>query len=378
MINITKSDNKLKYSAIYNIDKQLNDLRDMKKILFERSSDSNLILDDHYGKLFTKSVYDNNNSLYGNSVTMDYYVDFDEEYEIIDFLRVPYRKVPVFKVNSNDEAKQIIENIIEKRDNYQVLLRGQVKQYSLPERTEEDLFKLYGDKNAIEPSFLSSFCREKLDEKFIRCLWNWQGRILLNDIYVELKNILPPEQFNEYIISKDQIEGTMYLSYFSLGMAQHYGLPSIGLDLTDNYETALSFASNNLIHEKNGNFISSKSNDFSQAMIYVFSCPKNVVFSYKSTKPSHFPLCRPDYQDAWFGYVGWGNARNDMAMYLDCCIKVTPELYDEIDPEYFNKLFPACDKDPILEIFNNLKNNKNYSEQVRNIFAKVYDVRCCK
>ena len=122
MINISKSDNKLKYSAIYNIDKQLNDLRDMKKILFEKSSDSNLILDDYYGKLFTKAVYDNNTSLYGNSAIMDYYVDFDGEYEIIDFLRVPYRKIPVFRVNSNDEAKQIIENIREKRDNFQVLL----------------------------------------------------------------------------------------------------------------------------------------------------------------------------------------------------------------------------------------------------------------
>lgn len=375
MINISNSDIKLKFSAIYNIDKQVNDIRDMKKIIFERNSDSNIILDDYYGKLFTKSVYENNNSLYGNSAIMDYYEDCEGKYEIIDFLRVPYRKIPVFRVYSNNEAKAIINKIKEKRENLQVLLRGQVKQYSLSKRSDNDLFKLYGDKDVVEPSFLSSFCRENLDEKFIRCLWNWQGRILLNDIYVDLRKILPGEQLQEFIDSRNRIEGTMYLSYFSLGMAQHYGLPSIGLDLTDNYETALSFASNILVPEKNGNFMCKKNTDFSQSMIYVFSCPRNVVFSYKNTKPRHFPICRPDCQDAWFGYVGWGNAINQMAMYLDCCIKVTPELYDEIDPEYFKRLFPSRDKDPILEIFYNLKNQKNYSELVQNVFSKVYDLR---
>lgn len=374
MVNISNSDIKLKFTTIYNIDRQVNDIRDMKKILYERNSDSDIILDDYYGKLFTRSVYENNNSIYGNSAIMDYYEDFDGKYEIIDFLRVPYRKIPVFRVYSNNEAKAIINDIKEKRENLQVLLRGQVKQYSLPKRSDNELFKLYGDKNAVEPSFLSSFCREKLDEKFIRCLWNWQGRILLNDIYIDLRKKLPGEQLQEFIDSRNRIEGTMYLSYFSLGMAQHYGLPSIGLDLTDNYETALSFASNILVPEKNGNFTSKKNTDFSQSMIYVFSCPRNVVFSYKNTKPKHFPICRPDLQDAWFGYVGWGNAINQMAMYLDCCIKVTPELYDEIEPEYFKKLFPSRDKDPILEIFYNLKNNQNYSDIVRNVFSKVYDL----
>lgn len=373
MIDLSADDNRLKYTTIYNIDRQINDIRDKKSIVLQNNKDTDFILDDFYGKIFQKSVYKFNHAIYGNSILMDYFEDFSDHYEIVDFLRVPYRKIPVFQVSSNDDAKNLITKIKDKYDSKQILLRGQVNKYSL-QRSKEDLLKFYGDENAFEPSFLSSFCRGKFDEKFIRSLWNCQGRILLNDIYVDLREELSKNELEEFNTSRAGIEGTMWMSNFSLGMAQHYGLPSIGLDLTDNYETALCFASNTLEKCKPGIYKVSTTKDFTESMLYVFVCPYNVVFSYKITKPVHFPDSRPDCQDAWFGYVGWGDAKNQMAMYLDCCIKVTPELYNEIDPNHVKSLFPSAENDKVLKKFMNLKNNSSYTDEVKEIFNNVYDV----
>ena len=380
MISIKSNDLRAVFPSVYNIYPIYNEMSSF--IYKERNhcskmDEKDLVLDDFYGRLFSKSIYENLVP-YGITERMPYYNCMGSRtcsYEINGFLRVPYRKIPIYVVSNNEQAKQIIENVSSFYPDYKILFRGQGKCYTI-NRSNNEMDLLYGDSSAREPSFLSSHCRPNinLNETFLQSLWCWHGRMLLNDIGIDLQRELSGTDYLDFFQAKQEIEGTFKLSLFSLGMAQHYGMPSVGLDLTDDYETALCFASNNFTSDSNNNLVVHLLDDFSDSMIYVFRCPQDVIFPYAYTKPVNFPKCRPDCQHAWFGYVGWGFAKNQMGMYLACCIKVTKEMYASIDQNYIKSLFPSSKDDPILEHFLKLKNKVDYDPKVMKILSRIYDV----
>lgn len=376
MVKIKRNDLKLSYPSIYNILPNINEMSIYHCMDFYDKDEEDCVLDEYYGTVLSASAYERM-CPYGISEEMLYYDcmgKYQDNYKVIDYFRVPYRKIPIYEVANNNQAKQIIQHVTDCNRDYKILFRGQGSYYTI-NRSSEEYDLLYGETNVKEPSFLSSHCRPgvNLDEKFLQSLWNWQGRKLLNDIGEDLKESLSDNDFQEYLKSKQEIEGTFNLSLFSLGLAQHYGMPSIGLDLTDDYNTALCFASNTFTCDANNNLEVNLLNDFSNSMIYVFRCPKNVVFPYSYAKPMHFPKCRPDCQHAWFGYVGWGFAKNQMGMHLACCIKVTREMYANIDQNYVKTLFPSSKDDPILGHFLKIK-KKSYDPAVINVVNRIYDV----
>lgn len=377
MINIKSNDLKLSYPSVYNIRPILNEISIYHcKDLYERDEED-CVLDEYYGTVFSASAYERM-CPYGISSEMLYYDcmgNYCDNYKVVDYFRVPYGKIPIYEVADNRQAEQIIQHVTDYNRDYNILFRGQGSYYTI-NRSSEERDLLYGESKAKEPSFLSSHCRPNinLDEKFLQSLWNWQGRMLLNDIGVDLYNELPNTEYMDYFHSKQEIEGTFKLSLFSLGIAQHYGMPSVGLDLTDDYRTALCFASNKFTYDSNNNLNVKLLDDFSKSMIYVFRCPRNVVFPYSYTKPKNFPKCRPDCQHAWFGHVGWGFAKNQMGMYLACCIKVTKEMYASIDQNYLKSLFPSSKDDPVLEHFLKIKRKSFYDPAVINVVNRIYDV----
>ena len=374
LIPIGSDNTIIKYPALENIYPIINEISLYYNSISSLSNDDEkVILDDYYGRMFSESVYDNV-CPYGITSIMPYYDCMGKNsYEIIGYFRVPYRKVPIYKAESNTQAKEIIEKVKIYNKNSRILIRGQEKQYTI-NREEEEKRRLFGDEKLEEPSFLSSHTRLGINENLLRCLWNWQGRILLNDIGIDLKSILSPTEYDQYYKSKVDMEGSDFLSSFSLGIAQHYGLPSVGLDLTDKYEVALTFASTHYELDSDHNLKVSKIDNFDEAMIYVFSCPENVVFDYRVVKPCFFPESRPDRQNAWFGHVGWGFAKNQMAMYLSCCIKVSSEMSDIVDSNYIDYLFPSKEKDMILNHFISLKDGFSYEKEVQDVMNRIYEV----
>lgn len=362
--------------AIYNIYPIIDEISFYANNVGKLEEDDSLVLDDLYGRVFSKSIYEGGVHPYGISKLMPYYADGTVpgyETNIIDYLRVPYRKIPIYQVSKNDEAKDIINSIQNKNLETNILIRGQEKLYYI-ERSETEANNLYGEPKVKEPSFFASFSRTGINEDFIRCLWNWQGRELLKDIGNDLLKCCSEKEYQEFTLSRIGIEGTKLISYFSLGMAQHYGLPSIGLDFTDKYENALFFASTHYDSDEKGNLKVTPVNDYENSMIYVFSCPRNIVFNYNAVKPKHFPEGRPDYQNAWFGYVGWGEAKNQMALYLTCCIKITPDMASILPDDYYKKMFPCASDDLVLSDFLNMKNNPNLEKEVKDVLKRVYDV----
>ncbi|WP_029322526.1 hypothetical protein [Butyrivibrio sp. AE3004] len=373
MIELSIDDKKNNYPSVYNIYPIVDEISFFNNIHSCNPDEDEMCLDEQYGRRFSKSLYNRDAFVYGASDKLPYYFSMnDDNYKVESYLRVPYRKIPIFQVDSNSRAKALIEALKTEYQDYYILFRGQEKLYTI-ERTKEEKYNLFGDENALEPSFLSSHARENLDENFLRCLWNWQGRTLFSHLESYLKTRLKSTEYSRFLADKQSIEGSERLSYFSLGMAQHYGLPSVGLDLTDKYESALCFASTHYEADDENNLNVTRTKNFNDSMIYVFRCPKNLVFNYKVVRPAFIPTGRPDCQNAWFGHVGWGDAKNQMAMYLVCCIKVTPGMSEIIDAEYVKGLFPSAKYDVILQFFLDMKKS-DYSEEVRKILGRVYEV----
>lgn len=178
-----------------------------------------VFLDDYYGRIFDKHSRFVG-SKYGRSTKMQHYVKIPS-LEIVDELRVPYRRIPVFLAKDKKTITAAIEELRLTNPSYQVLLRGQTKTYLVQRPTEESTH-FYGEETVKEPSFLPSHLRNKFDPFFLKCMWQSQAAILLNDIGYDLGPAA-------YARLAEFRHSPLFL-LFSLGIAQHYGMPSVGLD----------------------------------------------------------------------------------------------------------------------------------------------------
>jgi hypothetical protein len=163
---------------------------------------------------------------------------------------------------------------------------------------------------------------------------------------------------------------------FSLGLAQHYGLPSVGLDLTDRLEVACWFATRAMSISSTGKASSrlvETTADVSPT-IFFFRCPDDAVFAYRKAKPEGMPEGRPDRQSAWFGHVGWGASSNQLGSYLMCGFQLTPDLIAQIgrDHDLEAQLFPNRVEDAVLQILLNMKNTGKYEGEALRALQGIY------
>lgn len=371
MNRIKKNDKRLKHSGYYNIYPIQNEISVAVNTTNNNTSSETdeLLLDDYYGRIFESNLY-NNVTPYGICDKLNYYPSGISG-KIIDTLRVPYRKIPIYDVESLSTISELIKKIELANSEHEILLRGQSKIYTLP-REKEELIKLYGSHEIKEPSFLPSHLRNDFDEKFMHSMWHSQASILLNDIGADYSKSLEKEKYQEYQNDVQSIRGGVHLTGFALGIAQHYGMPSVGLDLTKKVEVAAWFATNKMNIAKDGLTTVEEIDSYNDSTIFVFRCPKNSVFPYSNVKPKTFPVGRPDKQDAWFGHVGWGNAKNQLGSYLVCGFRMKKDFLNEIPAKYENQLFPSLKDDPILEYFVKMKSSGKYQGEAKRALDKIY------
>lgn len=370
MEKISNDDFRLKYSGFYNIYPIRNEISVfsvLANINFANSEDQ-LIIDNYYGRIFNLENYEKIIP-YGNNKNMKYYQSGISG-EIVDELRVPYRKVPIFKIDSLDRISVFIKEIENVNPSHDILLRGQTKIYLIP-REDDEKMKLYGDTSIKEPSFLPSHLRNNFNEFFMNCMWHDQASILLNDIGAEYFRA-NKELYIEYVRDAQIIRNSYRFTLFSLSLAQHYGMPSIGLDLTKKVDVAAWFATHTMNIDKNGLATVNKLDNFQESTIFVFRCPKNAIFPYTKIHPIPFPEGRPDRQDAWFGHVGWGCAKNQLGSYLACGFRLSEQVIDEFPKNYENYLFPTIEEDHILKYFIKIQNKNNYIGEAKRALQKVY------
>ncbi len=369
MEGILTSDYRLAYPEFYNIYPIINEVS-----IYSGGSDNSkfsekgLLLDDNYGRVLNSAVA----CPYGNSKHLPFYKVISK-YQVAEELRVPFRKIPVFKFESVDALQLLINEIKQENATYEVLLRGQTKMYTINRSIEEKLF-LFGEDALKEPSFHPSFLRSNFNEYFIYALWHSQTAMLLNDVGIDLKPSLTPEEYRSYCSDIYKIKNSPHFTTISLGFAQHYGLPSVGLDLTNDLKVAAWFASYNLLIDDEGIATPNVITDFSQSTIFIFRCPADTVFSYRDIKPKYLHNTRPDRQNAWFGHCGWGMSKNQLASYLTCAIRLNSNILNGFDEGYARFLFPQNSEDHVLDYFLNMKENTRNIGDVARALKKIYTI----
>jgi hypothetical protein len=369
MKKIRLDDPKLKYPGIHNIYPIMNETSmhsNIEPLNSEFSKQSEHILDTNYGRILNTSV----GQPYGDSKSMGYYFR-NEKFKIIDNLRVPFRKIPVFKFIDLAQVSSIIQQIEKENPDFEILLRGQTNIYKI-KRSSDELKYLYGDSNCTEPSFQPSFLRSNFDEYFIKNLWHNQTSSMFNDVGIDLKNLISENDLKIYYNDVNKIKGHFHFTPIALGYAQHYGLPSIGLDLTKDLKVALWFASHKMNIQKNGLCELSKLDDFKKSTLFIFRSPKDTVFSHREIKPKKIINTRPDKQDAWFCHTGWGDSKNQLATNLCCAIRLDSDILNEFDDNYGASLFPNRTEDLVLNYFLDMKNRKENMNEVKRALNKIY------
>lgn len=315
-------------------------------------------IDEYYGRCYTGNFLNEIYALYGDNSMKYYNHGALVKAPIIDYLRVPYRKIPVYKVDTLSEIETYIEQMIKNNPDYKILFRGQTNEYNIPRENQEKSY-LYGENTIKEPSFLPSFSRQGISYGKVISVWHNIASILLKEL-----DILDSESA---IIQRS----TERFNLFALGIAQHYGLPSIGLDLTDNLSVALWFAINSVQYSSSKPIqaeIIPKENQ--TAHIYIFRCPINTIFNYLYIIRD-LGIHRPKAQSAFFNYCGWGLAQNQLALNLMCAFRVDSTFSKFLPKNYTNTLFPPIEVDKVLQILLRIKESYKGTE-IGNILESIY------
>lgn len=291
--------------------------------------------DKYYGRFFTGEFLNKVDCVYGDSRTNYYYHGAKISLPIINEFRVPYRRIPVYKATDIGEIKEAVKSIELANPDYKILLRGQNEVYTI-ERTDGEREYLYGNAEVVEPSFMPSLTRKELDEGTLTSMWHNFADILLCRLSEKGVNV------------PDYIRSTEAFNLFALGIAQHYGLPSIGLDLTDDIFTAMWFAIYRATYRPDTRVKADLiAPDHKNANIFVFRCPRLTIFSYDGLWVNIGDE-RPRRQRAYFNYCGWGLAQNQLALNLAAVFSVDASFARYMPEDFTNHLFPSIDEDAVL------------------------------
>jgi hypothetical protein len=324
---------------------------------YRNSFDSSQIyIDDYYGRFFEGDFLNEVQAPYGNQNLNYYNHGGIFRLPIVGELRVPYRRIPIYKPSSLDEITDAVLSIAENNPSFRILLRGQNDIYFIPRDQEEQEF-LYGGK-VDEPSFLPSFSRKELDEVKTINAWHNFASLLIEQ--ASGCGIAYPSLFQE----------TELFNLFALGIAQHYGLPSVGLDLTDNVNVALWFAMHDVTYSSAEPVKATLTTQNDNSMIYVFRCSPLSIFAYKNLNVN-LGAERPIRQSAYFNHCGWGLAKNQLALDLAAAFKVDECFAQFLPSQYIHHLFPSKDEDLLLRTALEIRNRFSDTE-FGNLLSHIY------
>lgn len=287
------------------------------------------IIDINYGFVYDKNLICNDSVVYGYS---DLIPDsFLNKYSNYGFLRTPFKKVSRVIVNNRYELEQVLRffNIKKSRE---VLFRGQNVEYYVS-RTEIEKLNLYGDLNVLEPTLTSSCVRKNISLDDFEVNWSNIVQLFLHDLVNTKRRKNDLEKF----IS------SLHFPFFLMSLAQHYGLPSVGLDTTDSIEIALFFATHKFskidTHYKYEYNLPSL--DF-PPVIYILLTEIAHQTDFYYVCPKYVKFLRPNLQSAKFIHSGWGYNRNRSATNIILALYLNPKGDFGIIPKQ-SELFPKND-----------------------------------
>lgn len=324
-----------------------NEIPEHPKVYFEKNGLAGLIIDKYYRNTFYAKPLDAT-ALYGkNDVLRDHYSDFYRSITPLDFMRCKNYIAPIIEVETLGEMEEIVKRIL-KRGSGGLFFRGQTTYYQLI-RGEKVKQLLFGDSNSNEPSLGTAASRTNFD---------------YDKLHFLLKNFVA----DNYISCSQKSESkeiwlnlcddpTCKLDYSIMALAQHYGIPSHGLDVTTSLDVALWFAINK--YQSVGNKASYKfleASDWEQdknkwPVIFVFQTVLNTTIQslndcQELEELDIVPL-RPKRQEAKFFLGGHSDHQNRLAEAVVCAFRLKPAKYlTKVDFDY---LFPNKEIDPTYD-----------------------------
>ncbi len=287
-------------------------------------TDGKLFVDSQYGHAFDFLLTESS-AVYGFTESL---AAMSQQSEL-GYLRVPYRCIPRIRVRSRSEVDAIVDTVRARHGGLvesRLLLRGQTKEYLLG-RSAAALNALYGDPGALEPSLPASATRKGQPLEAVLPQWCFLIRSYQMGLQVQMVNQLEParlEQLSPLMAAdRQQLELSLDTQTIALSLAQHYGLPSMGLDLTDQVDTALFFALHPFVRNAERKLRVTPSDG--TPVLYLLLLPERFCVEYARARPRIFPRGRPDAQAAWFSHLGWGYRRNQCAEYLAAALYLEPD-----------------------------------------------------
>jgi hypothetical protein len=264
-----------------------------------------------------------------------------------NFLRVPFRRVPVIDVESLDELNEIACSIQSKDKTIIPMWRGQTAGYSLS-RSEEDSLRLYGEKSVIEPSLPASASR--LGLAFSDVFKSWSPILdayMLNiqNTRKSLSSSLREQLRNEILNHRSSYNYRLW----AFATAQHYGLPSIGLDVTSDLSVALLFALHRFEVDKTTGLTNiSRVGAEAEPVLYSLGVFQNDLFDDALLAPSSLQCKRPQAQSAFFMGTGWGLSQNRAAERIFVAFKLKNHTDWKL-PRQVESLLPTRMDDGFLD-----------------------------
>lgn len=285
------------------------------------------------------------------------------------FLRVPFRRVPVLEAKSFAELEAFVSKIHSGEPSVKVMWRGQNRNFSL-QRDEATQLRLYGEVGVEEPSLLSSGARRKIEFPETFRQWSAILDVFMNEECDRLSRQNP--RFAEELRYQAANHHSSY-SYrlWSFATAQHYGLPSVGLDVTSDLYTALLFALYRFEVDANtGVTKTSRIDAREEPILYVMGAFENDLFDDALLSPPWLQGQRPKAQSAHFLATGWGMSPNRAAERIFVAIRLMKhELWDL--PRAVESLLPSASEDHLLHFLLDAKSRFTDREN-QAMLSKIY------
>ncbi|MFC5453704.1 hypothetical protein [Prosthecobacter fluviatilis] len=315
---------------------------------FDPTKDAENYFDPFYGRMWTCQVKEGA-AVYGQ--TESFTKGPLDHLGTGKFLRVPYRRIPIIAMDSYEHLLSFAKSSYSMDSSIKGMWRGQNQLYTLDSsRTKSDRLKLYGSDVVMEPSLLPSALRLKLNvDDYASALFG------LLDIHIERRHLQLSEIYGLDSVQKleqafSDFRRTYLFRSWAFGIAQHYGFPSTGLDLTPDIEIAVFFALHRFNVCTNGFTTITRLDATERPVVFLMGVFEYDLIVDKEIAPQHLHTPRAAAQKAHFFATAWGQSPNRAAERIVAAFELRNHSRWSL-PDLSETLFPTLDEDHYSAFF---------------------------
>jgi len=324
-----------------------NHLKDLVYSTEIRYEHPGFLVDKYYRAVFMGRDIHKPEALYGASSHLrDHYEEFYSKIKYRTLLRCKHNCIPLIDVSSAEEMRNIV-SMIPSRGDGKIFFRGQSKLYYIPREPEVSAL-LFGDSCSIEPSLITYASRNNYNYDDLHFLMKYY----FSQEFIFDKSAGSDSKQRTKLWEQLSTDPSCLYDYAVMALAQHYGLPTNGLDVTTSIDVAVWFATNKYVPAADANSVTKYipldelgwGEDESEFPV-VFVCQSVLNTTSLSLHDCELldaiglHALRPERQSAKFFLGAHSEHQNRLAETVVCAFRLQPGSYTtEVDFDY---LFPS-------------------------------------